>query len=188
LCSHLLSEVERVADRVLILVDGRAAAVERLDALRERQVAATRLLVRVPGELDRARGVLEVLGIGSVTQGESRCASRPTTAGDDGARIAARGRRRRALVRSRAADARRAVPRRREAGAVMRRYGMLLAVVIALGALLARVGTHRDAAVAAGAAPHAVAWRAPARAHRVRGPDARARIGRRRNPRRAEHR
>jgi len=39
----------------------------------------------------------------------------------------------------------------------MRRYGMLLAVLVALGALLARVGTHRAAAVAAGAAPHAVA-------------------------------
>lgn len=38
LCSHLLAEVERVAHRVLILVDGRAAAVESLEALRKRQV------------------------------------------------------------------------------------------------------------------------------------------------------
>ena len=37
LCSHLLSEVERVADRVLILVDGAAAAVVGLAELRERQ-------------------------------------------------------------------------------------------------------------------------------------------------------
>jgi ABC-type multidrug transport system ATPase subunit len=38
LCSHLLAEVERVAHRVLILVDGRAEAVESLETLRKRQV------------------------------------------------------------------------------------------------------------------------------------------------------
>jgi Cu-processing system ATP-binding protein len=45
LCSHLLAEVERVADRVLILLHGRRAALESLSALRERQVNATRLVI-----------------------------------------------------------------------------------------------------------------------------------------------
>ncbi len=43
LCSHLLAEVERVADRVLILSEGRCAAIEPMAALRERQAQATRI-------------------------------------------------------------------------------------------------------------------------------------------------
>ena len=42
LSSHLLSEVERVADRVLILVGGRRVAIERMEDLRRRQMEATR--------------------------------------------------------------------------------------------------------------------------------------------------
>jgi ABC-type multidrug transport system ATPase subunit len=62
LCSHLLSEVERVADRVLILVNGHCAGLERLDALRERQVGATRLLARVAQSATQATDLLERAG------------------------------------------------------------------------------------------------------------------------------
>jgi ABC-type multidrug transport system ATPase subunit len=66
LCSHLLAEVERVADRVLILVDGACAALERLDALRARQAGATRLAIETDGEvsLRRAGQALASQGIG----------------------------------------------------------------------------------------------------------------------------
>ena len=45
LSSHLLSEVERVADRVLIMNEGKRAALESLSDLRERQLQASRLRV-----------------------------------------------------------------------------------------------------------------------------------------------
>ncbi len=63
LCSHLLAEVERVADRVLIMVEGHQAALERLDALRERQAAATKLAVELRGDVVRATALLAERGL-----------------------------------------------------------------------------------------------------------------------------
>ena len=69
LCSHLLSEVERIADRVLIMVDGRRAALERLDELRTRQVQATRLAIEVPGAVESARDVIAAHGMACAVSG-----------------------------------------------------------------------------------------------------------------------
>ena len=70
LCSHLLSEVERVADRVLILVDGQRAALERLDDLRARQVDASSLALEVEGPASRAAAVLARAGLAPRVVGE----------------------------------------------------------------------------------------------------------------------
>jgi ABC-type multidrug transport system ATPase subunit len=70
LCSHLLSEVERVADRVLILVEGRRAALERLDDLRARQASATRLAIEVHGPAAGAVAALEGLGLAFEVSGD----------------------------------------------------------------------------------------------------------------------
>ncbi len=67
LCSHLLTEVERVADRVLILLDGRRAALERLDQLRARQMSATRLAIELTDEPAGALATLGRLGLACET-------------------------------------------------------------------------------------------------------------------------
>jgi Cu-processing system ATP-binding protein len=69
LCSHLLAEVERVADRVLILNEGRPAALERLADLRARQLAATSLAVELTGDAEPARAALARAGFTACVSG-----------------------------------------------------------------------------------------------------------------------
>jgi ABC-type multidrug transport system ATPase subunit len=81
LCSHLLSEVERVADRVLILVDGRRAGLERIDELRARQARASRLVIEPAGDPAAARATLLARGL-ACERGEGRRLTVATADGD----------------------------------------------------------------------------------------------------------
>ena len=69
LSSHLLSEVERVADRVLILLDGRQVALERIAELRERQLQASRLVIELRDPSEAAARVLRHAGLSFETVG-----------------------------------------------------------------------------------------------------------------------
>ncbi|MGE5180199.1 MAG: ATP-binding cassette domain-containing protein [Bacteroidota bacterium] len=73
LCSHLLAEVERVADRVLILSAGRAVALESLADLRARQASSARLEIE-GRDLDMTRAALARRGIAFLPSGERRVA------------------------------------------------------------------------------------------------------------------
>jgi ABC-type multidrug transport system ATPase subunit len=70
LCSHLLSEVERVSDRVLILVSGRRAALERIADLRARQMHATRLRIELREPMARAIEALRAARVEAEPLGE----------------------------------------------------------------------------------------------------------------------
>jgi Cu-processing system ATP-binding protein len=74
LCSHLLAEVERVADRVLILVEGTCAALESVGELRARQASATRLAVEIQdgGAAEQAARALERQGLSFVRRSATR--------------------------------------------------------------------------------------------------------------------
>jgi len=63
--SHILSEVQEVANRVLIINKGRVVAEDTMGALRDTLKLDGRILVRVaPGEGERAAGALRALGPG----------------------------------------------------------------------------------------------------------------------------
>ena len=70
LSSHLLAEVERVADRVLIMNDGKRAALESLADLRERQVQASRLRVELQETAVGAEAALRGHGVSYERIGE----------------------------------------------------------------------------------------------------------------------
>jgi Cu-processing system ATP-binding protein len=72
LCSHLLSEVERVADRVLILAEGRCAGLERLADLRVRQARASRLAIELVGDPAVAFARLSERGLRAETGADLR--------------------------------------------------------------------------------------------------------------------
>jgi ABC-type multidrug transport system ATPase subunit len=63
LSSHLLTEVERVADRVLILLEGRPVAVETMSDLKALQLKASRLLVELAGDAEPAAAALRARGL-----------------------------------------------------------------------------------------------------------------------------
>ncbi len=70
LCSHLLAEVERVADRVLILVAGQRVAEESLADFRARQGDATRLVVEIAGPVEDAHAALRARALPFTSAGE----------------------------------------------------------------------------------------------------------------------
>jgi len=114
LCSHLLDEVERVADRVLILVGGRAAALESMADLRRARSRRRGCWSNCTTRRSARSAVLAARGCPA--RGERRRRGDRGARGPlpRGARRAARGRRARELGRDAASDARGSVPRRRE--------------------------------------------------------------------------
>jgi len=71
--SHILEQVEAVADRIAILLDGRLAAVGGVDALREELGAGTTVDVAVSATPDGLLADLRALdGVRDVSAGDSR--------------------------------------------------------------------------------------------------------------------
>jgi len=64
--SHILAEVEAVADRVAILADGDLVAVDRVDELRQRVGSGTTIRLHVPGAVPGT--VTDIDGVDSVTR------------------------------------------------------------------------------------------------------------------------